>query len=572
MKDIFRSFNDTERKRLRQLLLILGVSLVFLFLVSLRERRSFHRLEDTLAGQKAALAKLDAARSSAVSEGTKWEQAVKDLETLKADRFYQDKDGVNVLRLDLQQLFSESGIMARAIKFDYADLDKERSRKVTVTFNFTGSYPLLKKFSGHARAVPQVPLPGEAGFREDHGRGEQPRAQGRSGGLLCELLRFSRFFSSWRRVVVLRAASRRRPSPAPGRGSRREGASLVRMDLLEPRPSTTAAPGRNIFAPQAAQPGRPVSVAPGNPLPGGLPAGGLGEAAVVPGAPSEAAAPPAFSIDLRFIGLSIPRRPGRSSDWSSSRDRRGPWSRARSWARASGSARSGGRRSRSCCRTPRRGRFPWKEREDEKRNWTVVIMILGLWGCAGFGRHYFRKGNEAAYQPELGPRHPVLRKGDRRRTRTSIPIRPLSPGSRCPPAWTHLRSPGSSPSRGKRKRRSKNTRRPCPMTRRTGRSSRRCDACPPGSSRCRRTKPFKIEPPVKLKVAKDKIELKFTDASLRSIFQTLAKHAQVNIIFDELFKDLTLTIDIAGTGFRGGRRLSSAWPARTSTGSSTRRR
>ncbi len=77
---------------------------------------------------------------------------------------------------------------------------------------------------------------------------------------------------------------------------------LVRMDLLEPRPSTTAAPGRNIFAPQAAQPGRPVSVAPGNLLTGGPPAGGLGEAAVVPGAPSEAAAPSAFSIDLRFIG------------------------------------------------------------------------------------------------------------------------------------------------------------------------------------------------------------------------------------------------------------------------------
>src|SRR4030042_4274738 len=58
-----------------------------------------------------------------------------------------------------------------------------------------------------------------------------------------------------------------------------------------------------------------------------------------------------------------------------------------------------------------------------------------------------------------------------------------------------------------------------------------------------------LEYPVKLKVAKEKIELKFTEAALRSIFQTLAKHAQVNIIFDELFKDLPLTIDIAGRHF-----------------------
>jgi Tfp pilus assembly protein PilO len=155
MKDIFRSFNDTERKRLQQLLLILGVSLVFLFLVSLRERRSFHRLEDTLAGQKAAFVKLDAERSSAVSERAKWEQAVKDLDTLKADRFYQDKDDVNVLRLDLQQLFAKSGITARAIKFDYTDMDKERSRKVTVTFNFTGSYPLLKDFLDTVEQFPK---------------------------------------------------------------------------------------------------------------------------------------------------------------------------------------------------------------------------------------------------------------------------------------------------------------------------------------------------------------------------------------------------------------------------------
>ena len=77
---------------------------------------------------------------------------------------------------------------------------------------------------------------------------------------------------------------------------------LVRMDLLEPRPPSTAPPGRNIFAPHAAQPARPVSVVPGNPLTGVLPAGGSGEEAVVPGAPSEAAAPPAFSLDLRFIG------------------------------------------------------------------------------------------------------------------------------------------------------------------------------------------------------------------------------------------------------------------------------
>ena len=59
----------------------------------------------------------------------------------------------------------------------------------------------------------------------------------------------------------------------------------------------------------------------------------------------------------------------------------------------------------------------------------------------------------------------------------------------------------------------------------------------------------RMENPVKLKVSQEKIELKFTEASLRSIFQALGKHAQVNIIFDELFKDMPITIDISGREF-----------------------
>ncbi|MFZ2053205.1 MAG: secretin N-terminal domain-containing protein [Candidatus Aminicenantales bacterium] len=58
-----------------------------------------------------------------------------------------------------------------------------------------------------------------------------------------------------------------------------------------------------------------------------------------------------------------------------------------------------------------------------------------------------------------------------------------------------------------------------------------------------------IEYPVKLKAPPDKIELKFTEASLRSIFQALGKHSGMNIIFDELFKDMPMTIDIAGKQF-----------------------
>jgi len=59
----------------------------------------------------------------------------------------------------------------------------------------------------------------------------------------------------------------------------------------------------------------------------------------------------------------------------------------------------------------------------------------------------------------------------------------------------------------------------------------------------------KIEPPVKLKVSLDPVDLKFTETNLRSIFLALGKYAGINIIFDELFKDMPFALDLEGMNF-----------------------
>ncbi len=64
-----------------------------------------------------------------------------------------------------------------------------------------------------------------------------------------------------------------------------------------------------------------------------------------------------------------------------------------------------------------------------------------------------------------------------------------------------------------------------------------------------RPKEIKLKPPVELKVSKEKIQLRFTDAPLRSIFQGLGKHAQVNVIFDEQFRDIPYSINLADMNF-----------------------
>ncbi len=60
----------------------------------------------------------------------------------------------------------------------------------------------------------------------------------------------------------------------------------------------------------------------------------------------------------------------------------------------------------------------------------------------------------------------------------------------------------------------------------------------------------RIEPPVRLKVDAKKIVLKFpVEVSLRSIFQALAKHGQINIIFDEQFRDIPFAIEFVDMNF-----------------------
>ncbi|HPB60030.1 MAG TPA: cohesin domain-containing protein, partial [Candidatus Saccharicenans sp.] len=53
-----------------------------------------------------------------------------------------------------------------------------------------------------------------------------------------------------------------------------------------------------------------------------------------------------------------------------------------------------------------------------------------------------------------------------------------------------------------------------------------------------------IESPVKLKYPPEKLKLKFTDASLRAIFQALGKFSGINFLFDEQFRDLPVSIDL----------------------------
>ncbi|MDW7761786.1 MAG: secretin N-terminal domain-containing protein [Acidobacteriota bacterium] len=57
-------------------------------------------------------------------------------------------------------------------------------------------------------------------------------------------------------------------------------------------------------------------------------------------------------------------------------------------------------------------------------------------------------------------------------------------------------------------------------------------------------RPSLLEPPVRLQTPEEKIRLKFSEASLRSVFQALSRHSGVNVLYDEQFRDVPVTIDL----------------------------
>ena len=184
----------------------------------------------------------------------------------------------------------------------------------------------------------------------------------------------------------------------------------------------------------------------------------------------------------------------------------------------------------------------------KKHAWALLAIALSFWGCASFVSNYFKLGNQAEINKDWDKAIQYYEKAALEKPDEYIYKMALA-RVRMTASMIHLRTARQLATQGNKEEALKEYEAALsydPRNRALAEEMRRLgEEGPPKEITVEET----LENPVKLKVAKDKLELKFTDASLRSIFQTLAKHAQVNIIFDELFKDVPMTIDIAGRKF-----------------------
>jgi hypothetical protein len=134
MNEFFSGLDEKDRMRLRLLGLLLLLAVFVLIFFSLGRRRGYHLLSQRLEVREKAAAAEKLKQDEGDVKWAQWQKAYRDIKDLKDKHFY------------LQKIFSTAGITSRTYRYSYASLEKEKIRKINVTFTFTGTYPILKRF------------------------------------------------------------------------------------------------------------------------------------------------------------------------------------------------------------------------------------------------------------------------------------------------------------------------------------------------------------------------------------------------------------------------------------------
>jgi len=166
MKEIFESLSQDERKVLKIIVALLALVLLFLVFITLRGRNAYSRSFSLLSSKEKEYQSLNLSRIERQKEWQSWNKAVQDIEELKTSYFYGAAQNPNQLRLDLQKIFEESQMNVSQIKYTYTQFEKEKVKKVSISFNLSGSYFSLKRFIHSVETLPKFLLLEKIDFLE----------------------------------------------------------------------------------------------------------------------------------------------------------------------------------------------------------------------------------------------------------------------------------------------------------------------------------------------------------------------------------------------------------------------
>jgi hypothetical protein len=143
MKELFSLLTLKERRAASVAGAALGTAVLLFLVIGWNEKSGVGRAASGLSAAESGYTSAVRARDEAKREALAWADAQRDLEAIKTARLYSGRTVIQDLRLDLQRVFDDVGIVAEDMTYGYSEVVKESLQAVAVEFRFSASYPTL---------------------------------------------------------------------------------------------------------------------------------------------------------------------------------------------------------------------------------------------------------------------------------------------------------------------------------------------------------------------------------------------------------------------------------------------
>jgi Tfp pilus assembly protein PilO len=145
-----------ERRSLILLAILFAAAFLFLLAGGLGARREGLRARAALRSARDAGAKAEADRADKQAGFDLWEAARRDLAEMRGKELYEAREGIGVLRFDIDRLLVESGLGASRLSYSYGTQEKGVIYRVGVSFELRGSYAALKSMLEKIESFPRL--------------------------------------------------------------------------------------------------------------------------------------------------------------------------------------------------------------------------------------------------------------------------------------------------------------------------------------------------------------------------------------------------------------------------------
>jgi len=158
MKELIEFLTDREKRFIKIILIVFIFSFIFFLFALLWPKNQAARLEARLSSQKKSLEKAQEARNKSEQLWLQWSEAVQQLEELKKTWYYRGEAGWRQIRIDLEEIFHQSGISLPALQYNYHELEKGKIRKISFNLRLRTTYLTLRELLARLEAFPRFLL------------------------------------------------------------------------------------------------------------------------------------------------------------------------------------------------------------------------------------------------------------------------------------------------------------------------------------------------------------------------------------------------------------------------------